>query len=553
MTGRKYAQSDIEKIETARVAAKFARLLRDVFRKQCLQIRPPLKQLLIEKLNGTLAGFASEHRAIAQERHFFVSQKNWCRHMPSLRYGAWLDTIDTKLSRIDKRQNNPRDIGASEGNKFGHMRDAEQKLEIVLDALDALEDGVLVLDEMVRHVAANKAYYDLVLTEDEQLEEGESSIRIAKRIIDGKRVQGINQMEHAEGMLTVLASTFSYVRDFEAVLTDGRLISVNCSPTDNGNTVMWFRDKGREQFGERRALDMLSEGLSSVDMGMVLWDDALIVQSLNQSWQSLVAAVDVGQNCRDMFAAMIREGRLSTDRPIYENDLDHLMKALHSKPMRLNLLAANQRQIQISTFFTRTRGIFATAVDVTEHRSAQEHARTMLSDVVQSLDVGIIHFDAEQELQLMNRAARETIYPDRKVPAFGTPLSEFATGLAEQCSKDGSAESGIASRLAKSLQTYDTPFRPDWANGRVLEFCAHRTELGGVMISVKDLTDYEAMQEELARQREITTQNEKLSALGELLAEVAHELSNPMSVCRAIPRCWLTRSRTQKPSAVPTE
>ena len=47
---------------------------------------------------------------------------------------------------------------------------------------------------------------------------------------------------------------------------------------------------------------------------------------------------------------------------------------------------------------------------------------------------------------------------------------------------------------------------------------------------VRDLTDQIAIEEELAQQREVMFQTEKMSALGELLAGVAHELNNPLSV-----------------------
>lgn len=51
-----------------------------------------------------------------------------------------------------------------------------------------------------------------------------------------------------------------------------------------------------------------------------------------------------------------------------------------------------------------------------------------------------------------------------------------------------------------------------------------------IVASIEDLTGELAVQAELDRQKERLFQSEKLSALGELLAGIAHELNNPLSI-----------------------
>ena len=51
-----------------------------------------------------------------------------------------------------------------------------------------------------------------------------------------------------------------------------------------------------------------------------------------------------------------------------------------------------------------------------------------------------------------------------------------------------------------------------------------------IVSHMRDLTAQMAIEDELTAQRELVFQNEKLSAMGELLAGVAHELNNPLSI-----------------------
>ncbi|TCT09276.1 PAS domain S-box-containing protein [Tepidamorphus gemmatus] len=69
------------------------------------------------------------------------------------------------------------------------------------------------------------------------------------------------------------------------------------------------------------------------------------------------------------------------------------------------------------------------------------------------------------------------------------------------------------------------PFRAA-ISARMIEW--HGTQ--AIVSAVYDLTERHSVEAEMARQREALHQSEKLAALGELLASVAHELNNPLSV-----------------------
>lgn len=87
------------------------------------------------------------------------------------------------------------------------------------------------------------------------------------------------------------------------------------------------------------------------------------------------------------------------------------------------------------------------------------------------------------------------------------------------------------------------------------EFCAsisaRLVEYQGrevVVSSTYDLTERRRLEADMARQREALHQTEKLSALGELLAGVSHELNNPLSV--VVGQAMLLRETAREPAIV---
>ena len=102
---------------------------------------------------------------------------------------------------------------------------------------------------------------------------------------------------------------------------------------------------------------------------------------------------------------------------------------------------------------------------------------------------------------------------DHPVDLFGSQTPEDAAGLLEWFREPKDQNGEFVGR-----------------DGRHFRFTVSPAADGGAVCTARDISDLRQAEQDLQKQQEALMQSEKMSALGTMLAGVAHELNNPLSV-----------------------
>jgi PAS domain S-box-containing protein len=178
---------------------------------------------------------------------------------------------------------------------------------------------------------------------------------------------------------------------------------------------------------------------------------------------------------------------------------------------------------------TRQGGYVGIRVDITERKKMEDSLRdseAMVRQVLEACPVPItMNYLKDGTIIYESPAARSLLNYD--VPQEGESVVGRWADPADrqahnaQLQRDGEVDS-LEVRYRKSC---GEEF-PCSLSSRLIEYRGEDV----IVSSIFDLTERNASERELERQREMLHQSEKLSALGELLAGVSHELNNPLSV-----------------------
>jgi len=135
------------------------------------------------------------------------------------------------------------------------------------------------------------------------------------------------------------------------------------------------------------------------------------------------------------------------------------------------------------------------------------------------------------------RTCCATEEPDYTLGSWGSPADREAY-LARL------RETGEVDEYEALLRGPDGGVFPGAISARLIHFRGEDV----IVSSTRDLTEQRSVEEQMRRQRDALYQSEKLSAMGQLLASVAHELNNPLSV--VVGQSLLLQETTTEPRVI---
>lgn len=177
--------------------------------------------------------------------------------------------------------------------------------------------------------------------------------------------------------------------------------------------------------------------------------------------------------------------------------------------------------------------------DVTDREMAEEQDReadALLRQVLEACPANLVMSRVDDgQIIYRSPAARDLLGPAKKVREHfvnQTERADFITALLPE---------GRVDDAVLSLRTLGGEIFPALVSSRIIEYRGEDVAVS----SLVDISKEVEMRKMLAAQRERIFETEKMSALGELLAGVAHELNNPLSV--VVGHALMLREETTDP------
>jgi PAS domain S-box-containing protein len=434
------------------------------------------------------------------------------------------------------------------------LKQAVQRLTSLQNTFDHMEQGLAVFGPDQRLVMRNDRFDRLLALPEGALVPDKTAYADAIRFVaavlragddsDGEDDTGIRErlLDHA---------TAGTADRFEVPVADSRWLQINVNPIAQSGLVITVTDitplkqaevqQRRLRRETTRIRRQLREAIEAISEGFVLYDAEDRLVMFNQRYRDEFSFAPEALVPGVAYAEILRRGVADNSVPQgydIETWVTERAEAHRTPPPPYLVERSDDRWTLMTEYRTREGGIVGIRTDVTELKLGEQGAQAnerLLRGLVNAVPATINTKDRELRYDLVNRyfleiwnlqredvvgKTQEEVFQGQLAPAYGQQATDRDKWVLEQRKPTGYYEISYPRADGRNMTL--------WA--QKIPLLDENGEVDRILSVGIDISDLKAAQAQIEKQQQALHQTEKLTALGSMLAGVAHELNNPLSV-----------------------
>lgn len=419
----------------------------------------------------------------------------------------------------------------AEYQKRKRKEEAEKSWGTIQDAIEAIPDLIAIDDGNGNFMTCNEALANFIEKKREDLAGQRTMNMIALyrnhfAMIDGAKVRS------AEDVAQKLWHALTTGTRLDVLTNDGRSYLVDCGYLRSGGNIMIARDVTQLN----NARERLESAISAMPIGFALFDRERQLVACNKSYENLLQQDQdwIGkQSVSTLISTFQRRLKGARQASLVERSewLHEWLEAVEAgREQRGTVLLDDDSWYDISNRPVPGEGFVTIANDVTQRRLLEidlEKNEAQLRQILGGQPFPVMLVRSEDDKILFASAAAADALQGEEHHIVGKKAEDFFgeqhRDLGSTSTDNNLAQTGAREATLRPLAGDPLPIL---VSGHDIVYAGQPSKV----ISFLDISNIKDLQSELANQREALFQSEKLNALGTLLAGVAHELNNPLTV-----------------------